>query len=204
MEVSLIAEESCHRGFLEVRRSLISHTLLRGGMSEPIRREYARSGPVVAVLPYDPVRDQVVLIRQFRIGAWAAGHYPAPWDIVAGISDDKEDIEAAARRELEEETGCAALRIQPIGKFLTAPHVSSERLCLVCAQISAFAGERHCGLPAEGEDILALPFACAEAFALLSTGELPLWAAMALQWLQFNRDALREAWSVETDHPVIA
>lgn len=194
MDVSLISEEISHSGFLEVRRSVVSHTLHRGGMSEPVRREHARSGPVVAVLPYDPVLDQVVLIRQFRIGAWAAGCDAAPWDIVAGICNDLEAVETAASRELEEETGCTALRIQPIGKFLTAPHVSSERLSLVCAQVSAFDGERHCGLPEEGEDILAVSFGFHAAFDLLGTGGLPLWAGMALQWLHSNREHLRDVW----------
>lgn len=191
MKVSLISEERCFRGFLEVRRSVVSHSLHGGGMSQPVQREHARSGPVVAVLPYDPLRDQVVLIRQFRIGAWAAGQPPAPWDIVAGVCAEAEDSASAARRELEEETGCTALAIHPIGNFLTAPHVSAERLTLVCAQVSAFAGERLCGLPAEGEDILATCFDYRAALALLDSGGMPLWAAMALQWLESNRGRLR-------------
>jgi ADP-ribose pyrophosphatase len=194
MDVEKIAQETCHRGFLKLYRSTVSHALYGGGMSSPIVREHAHSGPVVAVLPYDPLRDRVILIRQFRVGAWAAGSDPAPWDIVAGIRDGEESAETAAGRELLEETGCAALGFETIGEFLTAPHISSERLTLLCARVHAFDGERQCGLPEEGEDILAASLSIDEAMAILAAGDFPLWAAMALQWLQANRIQLKTLW----------
>jgi len=194
MDVEQLSTETCFSGFIEVRRTVISHRLHGGGMSAPLVREHARTGPVVAVLPYDPAQDRVVLVRQFRIGAWAAGAPPAPWDIVAGIVHDDEAVEDAARRELEEETGCASAALVPIGRFLTAPHVSSERLTLLCAQVHAFEGERHCGVEAEGEDILATCLDLRAAQGLIDAGDLPLWAAMALQWLASHRARLRALW----------
>ena len=195
MDVRELSSECCFKGFLEVRRSVISHTLHQGGMSPSLTREHARSGPVVGVLPYDPQEDRVVLIRQFRIGAWGAGADPAPWDIVAGIHEPQESAEAAAARELLEETGCRALALRTIGTFLTAPHVSSEQLTLYCARVRAFSGQRCLGVHEEGEDILADTLASQQAFLLVGSQELPLWTAMALQWLQVNRDQLRSAWS---------
>ena len=194
MDVKEISTEYCLRGFIEVRRSVISHGLHEGGMSPPIVREHACAGPVVAVLPYDPDQDRVVMVRQFRIGAWAAGLPPAPWDIVAGIRDGEESLEQAARRELREETGCDAVRLHPIGNFLTAPHVSSEKLGMLCAQVRAFDGERRCGVEAEGEDILAACLEFGAALDLLKAAELPLWAAMGLQWLECHRSRLRATW----------
>jgi len=79
MDVKQIGQETCYRGFLKLYRSTVSHGLHIGGMSSPIVREHAHSGPVVAVLPYDPLHDRVILIRHFRVGAWAAGSDPAPW-----------------------------------------------------------------------------------------------------------------------------
>jgi len=194
MDVKEISTECCFRGFIEVRRSVISHSLHDGGMSPPIVREHTGTGPVVAVLPYDPEQDRVILIRQFRVGAWAAGLSSAPWDIVAGICDEEESLERAARRELTEETGCEAIEFHPIGHFLTAPHVSSEKLAMLCARVHAFAGERQCGIRAEGEDILAACHKFRAALDLVEAGYLPLWAAMALQWLESHRSRLREAW----------
>lgn len=194
MDVKKIAQETCYRGFLKLYRSTVSHALYSGGMSSPIVREHAHSGPVVAVLPYDPLHDRVILIRQFRVGAWAAGSDSAPWDIVAGIRDGEESAETAAGRELLEETGCEALGFETIGEFLTAPHVSSERLNLLCARVRAFDGERQCGLPEEGEDIFAASLSIDEAMAILAAGNFPLWAAMALQWLKSNRIQLKTLW----------
>ena len=58
------------------------------------------------MLPFDPVRDEVVLIRQFRIGALAAGRDPWPVEIVAGIIEAGESADQVARRETLKETGC--------------------------------------------------------------------------------------------------
>ena len=58
-----------------------------------------------AVLPYDPRRDEVVLIRQFRAGAYVAGRHPWTWEIVAGIIEDGESPEDLVRREAVEEAG---------------------------------------------------------------------------------------------------
>jgi ADP-ribose pyrophosphatase len=54
-------------------------------MSGVISREVFERGQAGAVLLYDPQRDEVVLIRQFRAGAYVAGRHPLTWEVVAGI-----------------------------------------------------------------------------------------------------------------------
>ena len=79
------------------------NTLFRGGHSDIIAREIFERGPVVGVLPYDPRRDQVALIRQMRPGALAAGRPTFLWEVIAGIVEPGESPEEVARREAGEE-----------------------------------------------------------------------------------------------------
>ncbi|MBT8438448.1 MAG: ADP-ribose diphosphatase, partial [Gammaproteobacteria bacterium] len=77
MKWSVITRESLYRGFFKLVGIELTHDLFEGGESPILRRELLDRGRAVAVLPYDPVRDEVVLIEQFRIGA---GDDPSgPW-----------------------------------------------------------------------------------------------------------------------------
>ncbi len=57
------------QGFFRLEKFRLRHSLFAGGMSEEMSRELFVRGHAVAMLPYDPDLDQVVLIEQFRIGA---------------------------------------------------------------------------------------------------------------------------------------
>ena len=56
-------------------------------MSRELTREVFERGHAVAVLPFDPARDQVVLIEQFRVGA--LGVVDHPWLLEAGGRDHR-------------------------------------------------------------------------------------------------------------------
>ncbi len=148
------------------------------------------------VLPYDPVRDTVVLIEQFRIGAYAAGF--APWLIepVAGIIEPGETPEEVARREAIEEAGCKIAELEPIGKVLSTPGICSEVLHLYCGRVdSAGVGGIH-GLEHEHEDIRAFTLPLDAALERLARGEIVNGnAVMTLQWLALNRARLRARWA---------
>ena len=62
----------------------VSHELYAGGESHEFTREIFERGCVVAVLPYDPLRREVVLIEQFRAGAVADPKGPWLIESVAG------------------------------------------------------------------------------------------------------------------------
>ena len=86
------------QGRFRVSRYQFRHGLYQGGQSAVLKREVFERGTAAAVLPYDPRRDEVVLIRQFRAGSYVAGRHPFTWEIVAGIIED-------AARSIDERLG---------------------------------------------------------------------------------------------------
>ncbi|MDD1649789.1 MAG: NUDIX domain-containing protein, partial [Methylococcaceae bacterium] len=102
----VIEESAVYRGFFKLSRFRLRHTLFAGGWSEPLSRELFHRGRCVAVVPYDPVTERVILIEPFRIGA--VGDRAVPWlmEIVAGAVEPGESPEDVAYREAVEEAGC--------------------------------------------------------------------------------------------------
>jgi ADP-ribose pyrophosphatase len=86
-----------------------------------------------AVAPFidDPADEnpRVLLIRQFR---HAADGYI--WEVPAGRLDPGEAPEACARRELEEETGMVAERLERLTTIHTTPGFTDERIHLFLAR----------------------------------------------------------------------
>jgi ADP-ribose pyrophosphatase len=193
-KIEIIEKQLGYDGFFRLERYRLRHSLHAGGMSGEIVREMVEKGDVVAVLPYDPVRDEVVLIEQFRIGAIRE---PSAWllEIVAGLIEEGETPEAVARRETHEEAGCRLGRLEKICEFLTSPGKTTEKTLLYCGRVdSSGAGGIH-GLPHEGEDIRVLPLPFAQALEYLHEGRLnSAWPIIAMQWLALNRERLRADW----------
>lgn len=185
-----------YAGFFRLERLRLRHALFAGGMSPPLTRELFERGHAVAVLPYDPVRDAVVLIEQFRIGALARAGGPWLLEIVAGIIEDGEAPEAVARREAVEEADLRLGRLEKIGRFYVSPGGSSESVHLFCGEVDASgAGGIH-GLVEEGEDIRVLVEPFATAMQRLTSGAIDSASpVIALQWLALNRTRLRQTWA---------
>ena len=149
-----------YRGFFHVLRTLYSHQQFDGIWSEELDREIIHRGNIVAVLPYDPVTDKYVLIKQFRIGAyWApAKNKETPndgviWETVSGYVDEDESIEEAAKRELKEESGLNCSDLKSLGSVLTNPGMCDERLHLFLANVDSQNCEGIFGLESESENI---------------------------------------------------
>jgi ADP-ribose pyrophosphatase len=141
------------------------------------------------------VRDQVVFIEQFRIGALEAPGGPWLLEIVAGVIDAAETPEEVIRREAIEESGCTIEAIVPICEYLVSPGGTSERLTVFCGKVDASGvGGTH-GLADEGEDTRVVVLGFAEAVAHLQAGKINAAAPIiALQWLMLNRAQLRRHW----------
>ncbi|MEZ4585832.1 MAG: NUDIX hydrolase [Gemmatimonadales bacterium] len=94
--------------------------------------EMIRHPGASAVVPMlDPPTDpdpRVLLIRQFR---HAADDFI--WEIPAGTLDAGEDPAECARRELAEEAGCSAGRIEHLSTVFTTPGFTDERIHLYLA-----------------------------------------------------------------------
>ncbi len=166
-----------------------------GAWSNVIARDCFDLGPAVIVLPYDPTNDEVVLIKQFRAGPWAAGHEPWIWEIPAGRLD-KTGVDAAgiAIAEAHEEAGLTVTALEHIAGFFASPGIFTEHLTAFCGRI-ANAKAGHFGLPEENEDIEAQVHKAEDAFALAYSGGITSGPTLlCLYWLQANRDRLRAAW----------
>jgi ADP-ribose pyrophosphatase len=195
-DFEIIDKSTAYQGYFRIDRYRFRHRLFAGGWSGEIKREVFERGHAVGVLAYDPERDAVILIEQFRIGAVAAGMPAWQSEVIAGIIDEGETSEAVARREAQEEAGCEIRDLVLICHYLVSPGGASETVQLYCGRVdSAGIGGIH-GLPEEHEDIRVevVPFAEARERLLADRfGNAP--TIMALQWLILNRDELRRRWS---------
>ena len=161
-----------------------------------LTREILERGRVAAVLPVDPVRDRVVLIEQFRPGAWAADRDPWLVECVAGVIEPGETPEELARREALEEAGCVVTDLVPIATFLTSPGATTETVRLFCGRVdSEGVGGLH-GLAGEGEDIRVTAMPVEDAVALLDEGRIVnAKTIIALQWIARHYDSLKTRWT---------
>jgi len=120
-----------------------------------ISREVVQCAAVVVVLPYDPVRDEVVVIRQFRAGVMVAQHNPWLVESVTGLVEENEAPEDVARREYIEEASCEISELHHICDFFASPGMLSEVVTMDCGIPDATnAGGLH-SLEHEDEDIEA-------------------------------------------------
>jgi ADP-ribose pyrophosphatase len=193
--IEVIEKTTPFQGYFQVDLYRLRHRKHDGGWSGEMTREIFERGHAAAVLLYDPERDSVVLIEQFRPGAYAAAMEPWLIEIVAGIIEAGETPEDVVRREAEEEAGCTVGALHPIGTFLATPGGSSETLTIYCGRVdSGGAGGVH-GLDHEDEDIRVLPMRRTEALGKLAQGGVTnLTAAVALQWLALNYTELMRIW----------
>jgi len=184
------------QGHFRVARYVFRQQLYQGGWSEPFSREVFERGQAAGLLPYDPVRDEVVLIRQFRAGSYVAGRHPWSWEIVAGIIEDGESPEDLVRRETVEEANLKVGEIEFINSVMLTPGACSESCTIFAGRVDSSAAGGIFGLASENENILvkAIPFV--EVRAMLDRAEIDnVIAVVALQWLALHRDSLRKRWS---------
>ena len=192
-QIEIINCDIIYQGFFRLETYRVRHSLFAGGWSAVLERELFRRGSCVAVLLYDPVLDQVVLIEQFRVGAiLQAG--PRAWllEIVAGAIEKGESAEQVAHREAKEEAGCDILRLFKINEFYTTPGGASERITLFCGIVDASAVGGIHGLAHEHEDIRVSTVSSDEAYRKVETGEIESGIPIiAIQWLMLHKDELK-------------
>ncbi|MEC9344043.1 MAG: NUDIX hydrolase [Pseudomonadota bacterium] len=145
---------------------------VRNGAGETFVRQVEDHGEAVCVLPYDPGRGCVMLVRQPRVGPLFTDRDSMLVEAPAGLTDG-ESPAIAGMREVEEETGIALAALEPAGSLWTMPGCATERMhCFLapyCAGDRVSAGG---GAPGENEEIETVELPLAEAFAMLKDGRI--------------------------------
>lgn len=194
-QVEIIAKEPLYKGYTRLDRYRLRHELYAGGLGQEVSREILERGHAAALLLYDPDADKVVMIEQFRPGAYAAGWEPWLLEVVAGIIDPGETPEEVCRREALEEAGVTVTDLFRVQGWLATPGVCTESIELWCGRVdSTRAGGIH-GLDHEGEDIRVVVLDRVALRELLDDGALTnATTLIAAQWLLLNHEAVRRRW----------
>ena len=180
--------------FFRFQSTKIVHRCFDGARSDMLSREVFFGVDAAVVLPYDPVRDQVLLVEQVRLGP-ALRRDPNPWMLepIAGIVDARETPQEAALREAKEEAGLDNIKLEDAGAFYASPGATTDYfyafvgLCNLPQKIPYFGG-----LPNEGEDIKLHPLSFDAAMDLADSGEITTGPALyLLYWLLRHRERLR-------------
>jgi ADP-ribose pyrophosphatase len=186
--------DPAHAGFFTVNVHHLRHGRFDGSLSPLLTREVFVVGDAVTVLPYDPVRDRVLLIEQFRMGPFGRGD-PFPWQMeaIAGRIDPGETPEDAARREAVEEAGLVLGCLEKVAEYYPSPGAVAEYLYSYVALCDLPDGVTGVfGAAEEAEDIRGQLVAfdrLVEAVARSEIGNAPL--LLTVLWLQRERARLR-------------
>ena len=193
-QVRVVDRKLAYDGYFKIIRYRLAHSLFAGGDTPELSREIFERGCAVAVLPYDPDRDKVVLIEQFRPGALGVESDPWLIETIAGIVEPGEALEDVAKREAQEEAGLVLGTLEPIARYFASPGGSTETVDLFAARVDAADAGGLFGLSDEGEDIKVHVISSDEAFSWLADGRIKVATTIiALQWLLMNRNRLRAA-----------
>ncbi|WP_179379888.1 NUDIX domain-containing protein [Jannaschia marina] len=195
-DVTVEALRHPYDGFHRVEEWVIDHPRFDGGRSGPIDRAISHVADAATVLPYDAVRDRVLVVEQIRVGALAKGD-PQPWllEPIAGLIDAGESAETTALRETEEEAGVkiAAQDLHFVARYYPSPGGLAQVLhsYVALCDLPDDLARLH-GLAEEGEDIRAHLLRLDDLLAMIPTGEAanaPL--ILSAQWLALHRGGLR-------------
>lgn len=186
-DVTLSAPELLAKGYRDYQRYHLTLTS-EGHAPLPQTRDVLKGGKVVAVLPVDPARNEIVLIRQFRLPAHLANDRGDLIEIVAGRAEPNETLIDAARRECAEEIGVVPIALVELFSYLTTPGITDEEVTVFLAAVDAARVPERSGAVVEGEQIVTIRVSIDEAIAALNKNAMhngPL--LIALQWLALNR-----------------
>lgn len=193
-DVRVIEARKRYAGFFNVEELDLTFRRYDGSMSDPVNRAVFIGVDCAIVLPYDPVRDRVMLVEQFRTGAYLRGD-PNPWTVepIAGRIDPGEGPEDAARREALEEAGITITDLKCVSAAYPSPGSTTEHFFIYVGMADLPDGSAGVGGKlSEAEDIRSQIMDWADFDKALNAGEfrlLPL--LVAGHWLARNRDVLR-------------
>lgn len=195
-DIEILDKKTVYKGFLQVDSYRLRHKKFDGTWTDVLPpREVCDRGPAVGVMLYDPNRDALVMIEQFRVGSAAVGGPAWMTEIVAGMVGAGEAPEDVARREALEEAGCAIQEIEFIGDYFVSPGAFTEQVFVYCGRVDSRGLAATGGLAEEHEDIRIMVMPVDEVIALMDANRLRnSLAIIAVGWLARHREALRRRW----------
>jgi ADP-ribose pyrophosphatase len=183
LKYKIINKKNLYSGFFSLNKYEFIHEKHNGEWTSTVEREVFSGAHVSSLLPYDPIKKEIILIQQFRAGALSRYDENYLLEIVAGIVDEGENPEQTAIRECFEETGCEVKKIHPIQSYFPAPGSSESFYHIYLGEVQAFDGERIKGIEKENEDILVKSFKIDEVRQMLKEKKIMNGLTLvALQW----------------------
>lgn len=182
-----------YMNFFAVEENDLQFRRYDGQMSEVVNRGALHIGQVVAVLPYDPVRDCVLLVEQFRAAVMMSGNRaPWVWQPVAGLIDPGEAPATAAHREAAEEAGLTLSRLEDAGQAYSSPGSSTEFIHLFVGIADLRETQTLGGLAEEDEDICCRVLSFDDLMKAVDLNQFQdLHLLVLANWLARHRDRLR-------------
>lgn len=190
-DVTISAVETKYQGFFKLNEYQLTHKLFSQKQSNAFTREIFERGDAVVIMLYDPDKDTLLLLEQFRPGVLRANETPWMLEFVAGMFNENESPIDVAVRESKEE---ANIEVNPesiklIMKYFSSPGAMSEQIYLYWATFDSskvLSGSVY-GLADENEDIMLHLVSRIDALALLTEGKISNAATViGLQWLAIN------------------
>lgn len=172
MDWKIKQRDRLYDGHFKVDLFTIQHELFEGGVSTELIRERVSRQNSVGVLPYDPNRDEVVLIEQFRMGPLEQDDNPWMTEIIAGLVEMGENFEQVAYRESLEEANCKLQDLQHLSSFYPSPGGFSEQSHVYVGKANTANLGGVYGEKSEGEDIRVKVVSSEDAFAMLENGTI--------------------------------
>ncbi|MFD2167960.1 NUDIX domain-containing protein [Thalassotalea euphylliae] len=196
-DVDLINKETRYQGFFKIDEYSLRHRCFNGDMSRVLSREIFERGDAVCLIPYDPVRNSMVVVEQFRSGALRAGGNPWLIEFIAGMFGKSESPTEVAVREAKEEADLTIEEhtLEHVISYLSSPGGTSEQLHLYVCPIDASSVGGVYGLEEEGEDIKVHELPLDDALSMVNDGTINNgMTIIGIQWLALNHHKLQQKW----------
>jgi ADP-ribose pyrophosphatase len=195
-DIEIVEAKTAFARHLRVDVVRFRQRLFAGGWSGERVFDVVRRGGAVAILLYDPDRDSLVMVEQFRLAALFAGGSPWQLECVAGLMEPDESAEQVAVRETREEANLDLIGpLLPIQRFMPATGSFDETVDLFCGRVDSAGAAGVYGAPEEQEDIRVVVKPVAEVEGMLDRGEIESsHSVICLYWLLRHRDRLRREW----------
>jgi ADP-ribose pyrophosphatase len=171
----LVSSEYVYRG--RVLNLRLDQVQVKNG--DVTLREIAEHRGAVAMIPLDE-NNNVYLVRQ-----WRAATGRMMLEIPAGTLEENENPEDGAPRELQEETGLTAGRLEFLVRFFPSPGILTEEMFLYLMR-DLQAGAQNL---MDDEDIEVVKLPLEQAVARIDTGEIA--DAKTIVGLLLTRERLR-------------